>query len=149
MKTKGVVTALIFLLAGPAAMAAKPQKQTVVLDMSPIRAKETAEHSIKRQETKAYDVSQALNQSFADRRDSEKDYQGNAAAGRPKSLKTETARVKVEVGDGLGGWSLRRNSEPRVRAEVDSQAELRRIESRLDQESREVRAEARDGRWTR
>lgn len=148
MKTKGIVTALIFLIAGPA-IAAKPHKQTVVLDMSPIRAKETATHSIKRQETKAYDVSQALSQSFADRRDSEKDYQDNAAAGRPKSLKTETARVKVEVGDGLGGWSLRRNSEPRVRAEVDSAAELRRIESRLDQESREVRAEARDGRWTR
>lgn len=148
MKTKGVVTALIFLLAGPV-MAAKPQKQVVVLDMSPIRAKETVDHGLKRQENKAYDVSQALNQSFADRRESEKDYHGNAAAGRPKSLKTETARVKVEVGDGLGGWSLVRNSEPRVRAEVDSAAELRRIESRLDQESREVRAETRDGRWTR
>lgn len=150
MKTKSVLTTLTLLLAGSVAMAAKPHANSLAIDRSSIRAGESAENSLKHQEVKVYDVSQALKQSFADRTESEKSYQDNAVAGRPKSIKTETVRVKVEVGDGLGSWALRRNSAPRRDTEADSAAELRRIESRLDQESREVRAESsKDERWRR
>lgn len=125
------------------------QKREIASTGQSKKSQEKTARQERERDLKMRDVNEALSDSFAERRDVESSYESNSSAGRPRNIKTETARVRVELGDELGGWSLRRNrdsSNDHVAADTSeaSMRELRRIEARLDRESREVRAEVKN-----
>ena len=93
-------------------------------------------------------VTKALYQALDERARSQRDFERNESAGRPKDNGTKK-QLRIELGDELGGGVFSNERRERLAArqfERDQDADIPRIESKLDEESREVRSQIRNER---
>lgn len=93
-------------------------------------------------------VTKALYQALEERARSQRDFERNESVGRPKEIGTKK-QLRIELGDELGGGVFSNQRRERLtarKAELDRDAEIPSIESKLDAESREVRSQIRNER---